>query len=245
MPQDSSVTGGPDRPRLRHLLLRLLLTTLGLLAFLGLCTLAYGRRFVPLFALNFTVVPVLGKFSPVIALDPSILGWLDPELCFSPWEIGAAVGLGDTCVGFLLTQNIELAHRVPRLGPSLQGLQRRGEAILAAQPWMRRLTFLGMAAFVTFPLSGTGALGGSVFSRLLGLGPWRATLALACGGFTGGFAFTALIVGFGTAVREVINPTQAVAGGIGVILVLMWVLNRRYRRLLAENGARDERDGRS
>ena len=98
---------------------------------------------------------------------------------------------------------------------------------------MRRLTFLGMAVFVTFPLSGTGAIGGSVFSRLLGLGPWRASLAITCGGFVGGFAFTALIVGFGTAVKDAISPAQAVMGGIAVILVLMWILNRRYRRAVA------------
>jgi len=233
-----------ETPTLAAQLSHLVLTTAGLTAALGLATLFLGQRFLLLYLLNFTAVPILGKFTPILALDPSILGWLDPGLAVSPWEIGVIVGLGDACAGFLFTQNLALAFRLPRVGPVLAEIERRSARLLELQPWMRRLTFLGMAAFVVFPLSGTGALGGSVFSRLLGLSPWRATLAIACGGFAGALLFTALIVVFGAAVRGAVGPTEATVGGIALILLLVWILNRRYRRALeappAEAEARAE-----
>ncbi|NOZ85871.1 MAG: small multi-drug export protein [Deltaproteobacteria bacterium] len=224
------ITGSRSNGRLSQRLIKALVVISVLAIFFVACTLIFGKRFLALYMVNFTIVPILGKFAPIVALDPGLFTWLDPSFDFSPWEIGAIVGLGDMCMAFLLTHNLDLAYSIPKLGPVLETIEKKSVEILKIQPWIGRMTFIGMVAFVVFPLSGTGAIGGSIFSRLLGLSPWRAFLAISLGGFIGGFAFTGLVVIFGKLVIGFIDPGVAVAGGSVLILAIIWILNKRYRQ---------------
>ena len=57
---------------------------------------------------------------------------------------------------------------------------------------MRKVTFAGTVAFVMFPLSGTGAIGGALFSQILGMSKVRALLAILCGAVIGSFGLALL-----------------------------------------------------
>jgi uncharacterized membrane protein len=106
---------------------------------------------------------------------------MEPETRFQPWELALMVLVMDLSISMFVVANAAWLHRVPRLGPLLESLEEHGRRQLAARPWLRRGAWLGLALFVLLPVSGTGAVGGSLLGRLLGMRPWAVVSAVAAG----------------------------------------------------------------
>ena len=96
----------------------------------------------------------------------------------------------DLMIGTIAVFNIRVLYLLPRFGQKIKGLQKNGADILKKNPWMRKATFAGVVAFVMFPLSGTGAIGGSLFGqaprddslRTLLASPWQCPRVVRDGG---------------------------------------------------------------
>jgi hypothetical protein len=120
-------------------------------------------------------------------------------------------------------------YRLPYIGPRLEALGQDSEFILHANRWMRRVTYLGLIAFVAFPLAATGSVGGAIFGRLLGMSRAATFSGVVLGSLVGCGAmyFGATLI---NAHLDRDNPWLLV-GGIVVIAALILLLNRRYRHL--------------
>lgn len=119
---------------------------------------------------------VIGKFS---AAGAASVGEGD----FLYWVF--MIGTVDVLTGLFLVWNFDLLYRVPFLGPLLRVMEAKGLMFLDANPWVRRVAFLGVVLIVIVPFQGTGAVMGSIVGRLIGLGPWRTLGAIFIGGYIG------------------------------------------------------------
>jgi uncharacterized membrane protein len=166
----------------------------------------------------------LGRF--VILLGDASQG---QSQLFYAWELTAMVFYMDLVVAVLLSFHLSLVFRVPRLGARLRILEADGRFVLSENPWMRRATFLGVVAFVMFPLAATGSVGGSIFGRLLGMSRVQTLVGVATGSAIG-----CGVMYFGaTFINQLFDgyPIAKYVGGGAFLLAFVWVLNKRYKHL--------------
>ena len=154
-------------------------------------------------------------------------------------ELFAMVVWMDVATACVLVYHQGFLFRLPFLGPRLLGLVEDGRFILRRQPWIRRATFVGLVAFVMFPLAATGSVGGAIFGRLVGLSRAAALLAIVLGSVIG---CGAMYLGAGFINRHVdrSNPWLTVSG-IAVVLAVIVLLNWRYRCMKRRAGEAGDR----
>ncbi|MCA1812731.1 MAG: small multi-drug export protein, partial [Halobacteriales archaeon] len=87
----------------------------------------------------------------------------------------------DLCTVLFLVWNFDYALKVPFFGRMLAWIERRGHNAVERYKWIRRLAFFGLTFYALLPLEGTGAIGGSVVGRAIGLSPFRTFLAVVLG----------------------------------------------------------------
>jgi len=153
---------------------------------------------------------------------------LEPTTALSSEALFSLIVYMDLMVAVFISFHMAGLFRLPLLGPRLAALVSDGEFMLAAQPWMRRMTFVGLVCFVMVPLAATGSIGGAIFGRLLGL-PRRTTFF----GVTLGSVLGCGVMYFGAElIRAHVSPDDPwlLGGGIALILAVLWLLNARYRR---------------
>jgi len=165
-----------------------------------------------------------------------ILGGSDPELqemrrFFSPEFLFGMVVYMDTMVAMMFVFHAAFLFKIPWLGPRLHDLAKDGHFILKKHPWIRRAAFVGLIAFVSFPLAATGSVGGAILSRILGMPRVRAFFAIVAGS-----VFGCGIMYFGSQLIQRYLPRDNVwtsVGGILVVVAIIVFLNVWYRRLKA------------
>lgn len=153
---------------------------------------------------------------------------LEPTTALSAEALFALVLYMDMLAAVLISFHMAFMFRLPWVGPKLVALAADGDFVMQSQPWMRRMTFLGLVAFVMFPVAATGSIGGAIFGRLLGL-PRPTTFAgVALGSLCGcGLMY------FGASfIREHLDRDNHWLKLIGIASVVgvLWLLNARYRR---------------
>ena len=163
-----------------------------------------------------------------------ILGGTDPEMekissFLTSGELFAMVVYMDVAVACVLAFHLGFLYRVPFIGPRVEALEQDSEFILHSNRWIRRATFLGLVAFVAFPLAATGSVGGAIFGRLLGMSRVATFAGVVIGSLVGCGAmyFGAALI---NAQLDRDNP-WLLAGGIAVIAAIILFLNHRYRQL--------------
>ena len=160
----------------------------------------------------------LGRFSiitPFPGLTPTHLFWM--------------VTYQDVMVALFFAFHVGFMFRVPWIGPKIASLSSDSEFILAHQPWMKRMTFLGLLAFIAFPLAATGSVGGAIFGRLLGLSRWAIFWGSTIGAVIGNAAMLFLAVAVKNSLpKNMENSPIVVYGGIPIIVLIIFILERRY-----------------
>jgi uncharacterized membrane protein len=217
--QDRATDRGQRIRKLLHLWVPLLLTLALLLVFGA----AHGMpRLLSLVVTAVTAFFAAGKFIILTGVGHPDLG---------PWELAAMVFYMDVITAFLLAFNLDVIYRIPRVGPALNSLQDYGRYTLRENPRLRKLSFVGLVLFVLFPVAATGAIGGSIFGRLLGMRPYRIVLGIGFGSMVGCGAMA-----LGTeAIREVASDFRDQwwfrVSGFLLVGLLVFVLYRRYRAI--------------
>lgn len=163
----------------------------------------------------------LGRFS-IITRFPG-LNLLTPTALF--WM----VTFQDVMVALFFAFHVGFMFRVPWIGPKIASLSSDSEFILAHQPWMKRATFLGLLAFIAFPLAATGSAGGAIFGRLLGLSRWAIFWGSTIGAVLGNAAMLFLAVVVKDSLPDNIQDSPFIKwGGLPIILMVIFLLERRY-----------------
>jgi hypothetical protein len=138
----------------------------------------------------------------------------------------------DVMVALFMAFHCGFLFRLPWLGPKILELTVDSELILTVQPWMRRLTFMGLVAFIAFPLAATGSVGGAVFGRLLGLSRWATFWGSVIGAAIGN---AAMLYGSKYLLQYLPEDSLVVqVGGPLLVLAVIVFLERRYAMMKRE-----------
>jgi uncharacterized membrane protein len=151
---------------------------------------------------------------------------ITPIRGLSPTELFWMVTYQDVVVALFFAFHVGFMYRLPWVGPKIAELSADSEFILAHQPWMKRLTFLGLLAFIAFPLAATGSVGGAIFGRLLGLSRWAIFWGSAIGAVLGNAGMLFLAETVRTYLPE--DSPIVTYGGIAIIIAIIILLERRY-----------------
>jgi len=169
---------------------------------------------------------VLGRFVILSGSDGELE---DTDGALNAAQLFAIVSYLDVMTALMLAFHIGFLFRVPYLGTRIAALVTDGHFILDAQPWMRRVTFFGLIAFVAFPLAATGSIGGSIFGRLLGMSRISTFFGILFGTMIG----NGMMFFFSDLMGNYINKDNPYLkyGGFLVIFTIVIILERRYRKL--------------
>jgi len=96
-----------------------------------------------------------------------------------------AITLIDFCVGIFLVWNFDLAKKIPGVGRFIKRFEAKGSTIIQEKRWLEVLSFIGVALFVMLPFPGSGAGGGAIIGRALGMNPYKVLLGVVIGSFLG------------------------------------------------------------
>ena len=142
-----------------------------------------------------------------------------------PWILAIATAFVDIAVGVFLTWNFDLAKKIPFIGSGITRVQRKGQDMLKSLPWLERASFVGIVVFVMFPFQGSGAVGGTILGRAIGLSPNKNLAAVTIGAVSGSFLLSASIV-YGLGVIAILAPIQVAVAvlflGFLVAIVFMY-----------------------
>jgi uncharacterized membrane protein len=162
-----------------------------------------------------------------------ILGGHDPDVArysggITSGELFCLVLYLDVMVAFLLAFHIGYLLRLPLVGPRVGALVADARFILDTQPWVRRAAFVGVVAFVSFPLQATGSVGGSLFGRMLGMSRAATFVAIVIGSVIGNG-----VMYFGSDLINAYfdkNHPLVKYGGLVLIVLLIVLFNWWYQR---------------
>jgi len=143
------------------LLLLVLVTTLAILFDTTRSYQILGLVFLYLF-------PPVSKETIIPAAIASGFSW--QVISFSITWLDAA-----TCL-FILW-NFDLICRIPGIGRWISCLAQSDNEFLTRHQWIERMCFLGLTAFMLLPIQGSGAIGGTILGRILGMN--RISIAVA------------------------------------------------------------------
>jgi uncharacterized membrane protein len=131
----------------------------------------------------------------------------------------------------LWVYNMDLLFRIPKLGPWFRRIRDRTRRMVARNPWLRRQAFLGVILVVMFPLTGTGAIAGSILGRLAGLRRGTNLIAIVLGAIAGSGAIAALVLLIGVErTRELLDHPALLAVVLVVLLGGSFLLAHRLQR---------------
>jgi uncharacterized membrane protein len=142
------------------------------------------------------------------------------------------VSFQDIMVALFLSVHIGFMFRLPWIGHKIAELTVDSELILSKQPWMKRFTFLGLLAFIAFPLAATGSAGGAIFGRLLGLSRSAIFWGSAIGGVIGNGAMWYMSKKVNDYLPQ--NSPLVQWGGVVAIVLIIFFLERRYAAMKRE-----------
>ena len=178
---------------------------------------------------------ILATVASAVAGRLVILGGesADQPIGFSAIQLALLVLYLDTIWAIVLTWHAGALFHVPWMGPRLKAAVEEGSLLIRRNRWMRNVTVAAVMCFVMLPISSTGSIGGSLLGRLLGLSR-RFTLTIVLIGSVLGCA----VMYAGAAVlRQYVDGSNPAVryGGIAILVLLFFVLSRRYRRAMAED----------
>lgn len=130
-----------------------------------------------------------GKFAVLAALGQA--DWVPegiPKEFLNEFVLAGMVIYMDFMTSLLIAYNLDLLYRVPFLGSRLRGVRESTVAIVRAHSYLRKMAFVGVALFVAFPLTGTGAIGGTFVGKLAGLRRRTTLFGIALGSVGGSLA---------------------------------------------------------
>lgn len=155
-------------------------------------------------------------------------GAKDSEVLLSAEGLAVMVVAMDVLTACWFVFHLGFMLRLPYIGPRLAALVADNEAWLRGSRWLRGTAFAGLVLFVMIPFAMTGAVGGAILARLLGL-----TRAATFGGVALGSVLGALAIYFGGKTLEGAFGQDHLlwrAGGLVILALVVLLVNWRFSR---------------
>ena len=156
-----------------------------------------------------------------------------PEITLGPWQLAFIVMWVNAASAFWYVYNLDLLERLPKFGPTLKRMREEAVKTLEERRWIRRLSVVGVGAFVVTPLPGSGALGGAIVGRLIGVSRFASFVSVSVAGVVVCVAYAMFANKLAKTIVEV--PTwQRVVGAVlvfgAIFLVMRWWTRRSMRQ---------------
>ncbi|MEX0725488.1 MAG: small multi-drug export protein [Planctomycetaceae bacterium] len=184
---------------------------------------AYAQRLVTTMLFTFFF---FGRFVILSGTDAQSL---EAHKLLSSEQLFLMVSYMDIMVAVTLAFHIGFMFRMPIVGPKIGELVADGQLILRHQPWMKRMTLLGVAVLTAFPLAATGSIGASIFGRLLGMTRISTLTAILIGTLVG----NGIMYLGSDMLGKYLDKDDALIkyGGIAAIVLIIFFLERRYKAM--------------
>ena len=150
---------------------------------------------------------------------------------FNPWQLAYISWVLDLIAAVILAR-VERFHRLPFIGGALQRGHERAGQILLEFPGIRRLAFAGVFLYVFIPFPASGALTGTLISRLIGQTRAATLIAVGAGAGIAVMLYAALAVFLGARWRSLIASPWLAVAGLAVLGLFAWWAWVRVRREL-------------
>jgi len=143
-----------------------------------------------------------------------------------PWWLAAfTLAFLDFAGGLFMAWNFPLVLRIPYAGPWISRFMEAGRTFLDRRPWLERLYFVGLIAFVALPFDGSGSIVASIVGRMLGMAKKEVLACITIGGIIGSFTI-ALGIDY---VVNLIPPGAGLWVSLAVLLLIGAALLVTYR----------------
>jgi len=147
-----------------------------------------------------------------------------------PWGLMAtSVVAMDLVTGLFMILNLDVAFRIPYLGPWMAKFLAQGKEFMAERPWLARLRVPGLAFFVMLPFQGTGGVGAALVGWMIGLRWWEVLLAIGIGASVEALIFALGYDLFWRLLLAHLTPVLALVVILLIIIVAVLLTRSRSR----------------
>jgi uncharacterized membrane protein len=136
-------------------------------------------------------VSLLGAGSTIV-FGQAALGDEVVQLNLGTWHLAAIFIFINAVSTFFYTYNLDLMQRLPKIGPYMRMSRKNAVATLEQRPWIRRWAVVGISIFVITPLPGSGALGGAIMGRIVGVSKRATVISVSIAGIMIGVLYALL-----------------------------------------------------
>lgn len=178
-------------------------------------------------------VSLLGAGTTVI-FGKAALGDATFDLQLGTWQLAFIVMYVNAVSTFFYTYNLDLLQRVPKVGPTLRRARRNAAVMLKRRPWIRRWAVVGVGLFVITPLPGSGALGGALVGRIVGVSKRATFISVSIAGVVVSIAYALLANELKQALdrlEQFTPPWVRVAVFVLAAIVMVYVMTKLVRWL--------------
>ncbi len=162
---------------------------------------------------------------------------LGEHLFLSTWDLAFVVMYVNAVSAWFYAYNLDLGQRVPGIGPYLARARANAVATLRERPWIRRFSTIGVGLFVITPLPGSGALGGCIMGRIIGISKLASFLSVTCAGVVVAYAYASAARKLEPLVLHAPLWLKILTGLLA--LLLMYYLIRLLKHLAGMGGTTD------
>jgi len=186
-------------------------------------------------------ISLLGAGTTVI-FGEAALGDKVVDLKLDTWQLAYVVMYINAASTFWYTYNLDLLQRVPKIGPALRRARHNAALMLIQRPWIRRWAVVGVGLFVITPLPGSGALGGALVGRIIGVTKRATFISVAIAGVIVSVAYALLANELKQALDQIERfapPAVRVAVSVLIAIVMIYLMTKLVR-WLATHPVEDE-----
>jgi uncharacterized membrane protein len=166
------------------------------------------------------------------------------EVNLETWDLAFIVMYVNAVSAFWYTYNIDLLQKIPGVGPYLRQARKNAVETLRSRPWIRRWAVVGVGLFVVTPLPGSGALGGSLMGRIVGVSKKATFLSVATAGVVVASIYAMAaneLQEAGDRLEQFAPPWVRLAIAILMVFVMVWVMTKLVK-WFASHPVEDEGD---
>lgn len=140
------------------------------------------------------------------------------------WIVCSAILIIDIASALFITLNFHYLYKIPFFGEVFMRCSEGMQTLLGKHRWISRFSLIGLFLFIFFPLQGSGAINGTILSRLLGIEPRSALICIIAGS---GLSCLAIALGV-SLIDEVSNHNLSVMIPILVLIIGITIIVTLY-----------------
>ncbi len=169
-----------------------------------------------------------GKFVILFALAPEKLRVslsIPESISITSYKIMFSVMYIEWSLGIAFLYNVDIVRRIKFVRKKLEQIQLAAQRMFEKWPIVRKLSFGTLIAFVALPFQGTGAMGGVVFSSVLGMKKIKTLIGIILGSIIGNLFLAVGVEVFQKDFEAVMKNPITMVIVIVVLVAVIWVIN--------------------